>query len=371
MIKVLIGDLFESKNQTIVNTVNCIGIMGKGIALQFKKKYPDMYKDYVERCKLSEVKLGLPYLYKTLLPPWILNFPTKQHWRSITNLKDIVNGLEYLLTHYKEWGITSIAVPPLGCGNGQLEWRIVGPTLYRYLNRMDIPVELYAPHGTPHEELQSAFLGKENGLKADQNTMPSPQFIKPEWIVLIEILYRIENEKYHWPVGRTIFQKIAYFATEQGLDTGLKYIRGSFGPYTSDLKQITSRLLKNGLIEEENQEPMIHIKTGPTFPDARKAYQDAIRRSEKIILKTVDLFLRINSQQAELVASAIFVSKELMNKLHRSPFEKEVYEEILKWKIKRRPPLEPGEVASTIRNLAGLNILNVTASSSLPVAEVI
>ncbi|MEW6459483.1 MAG: macro domain-containing protein [Bacillota bacterium] len=148
MVKVLVGDLFQSKAQTLVNTVNCVGVMGKGVALEFKKRFPDMYQDYLARCARKEVKLGRPYLYKSLFPPWILNFPTKDHWRSVSRLEDIVRGLEYLLTRYEEWGITSLAMPPLGCGHGQLEWRVVGPTLYRYLSRLGIPVELYAPHGT-------------------------------------------------------------------------------------------------------------------------------------------------------------------------------------------------------------------------------
>src|SRR6266508_6326123 len=142
--------MFESDAQTLVNTVNCVGVMGKGIALEFKKRFPDMYADYVARCERGQVRLGEPYLYRTPVPPWILNFPTKDHWRSVSRLEDIIQGLDHLLQHYEEWGIKSIAVPPLGCGQGQLEWRVVGPTLYRYLSRMDIPVELYAPHGTPH-----------------------------------------------------------------------------------------------------------------------------------------------------------------------------------------------------------------------------
>ena len=76
-----------------------------------------------------------------------------------------MKGLKYLLQHYKEWGITSLAVPPLGCGQGQLEWKIVGPTLYRFLNQLDIPVELYAPHGTPHEELRPEFLDQKEDIK--------------------------------------------------------------------------------------------------------------------------------------------------------------------------------------------------------------
>tara|TARA_Y100000310_G_scaffold193641_1_gene193598 strand:+ start:5615 stop:6070 length:456 start_codon:yes stop_codon:yes gene_type:complete len=148
MVKVLIGDLFESQSQTLVNTVNCVGVMGKGIALGFKERFPDMYQEYVTRCNAGQVKLGQPYVFPKLIPPWILNFPTKDHWRSVARLQDIVLGLEYLEAHYQEWGIKSLAVPPLGCGEGQLEWRVVGPTLYRHLNRLDVPVELYAPYGT-------------------------------------------------------------------------------------------------------------------------------------------------------------------------------------------------------------------------------
>lgn len=154
MVRVIIGDMFESKAQTLVNTVNCVGIMGKGVALEFKKRFPDMFEDYVKRCAVRQVRLGRPYLFKRPMRPWILNFPTKNHWRSVSHLEDIVEGLHYLQRRYQEWGITSLAVPPLGCGNGQLERRVVGPTLHRHLKALEIPVELYAPFGTTHEELQ-------------------------------------------------------------------------------------------------------------------------------------------------------------------------------------------------------------------------
>ncbi len=104
MVKVLVGDLFQSKAQTLVNTVNCVGVMGKGVALEFKKRFPDMYQDYLARCARKEVKLGRPYLYKSLFPPWILNFPTKDHWRSVSRLDDIVRGLEYLLAQLQRMG---------------------------------------------------------------------------------------------------------------------------------------------------------------------------------------------------------------------------------------------------------------------------
>src|SRR3989344_2819446 len=104
-VKVLTGDLFNSNCQTWVNTVNCVGVMGKGIALEFKSRFPDMFSEYEKLCQSGHVKLGQPYLYKSLVPPWILNFPTKDHWRQVTNLADIALGLEYLMKHYKAWGI--------------------------------------------------------------------------------------------------------------------------------------------------------------------------------------------------------------------------------------------------------------------------
>src|SRR5205085_7361708 len=206
--------MFESQVQTLVNTVNCVGVMGKGIALEFKKRFPDMYEDYVARCTAKQVRLGEPYVFRRLSRPWILNFPTKGHWRSVSRLSDIEAGLEHLGHHYREWGIESLAVPALGCSNGGLEWRVVGPTLYRHLSTLDIPVELYAPRETPTEQLQPAFLVQAADASPTSSPPGKPPRINPAWVALVEILARIVREPYHSPVGRTTFQKIAYFAME-------------------------------------------------------------------------------------------------------------------------------------------------------------
>ncbi len=158
MVKVLIGDIFQSNAQTLVNEVDCVGRMAKGIALEFKKRFPDVYRDYLRRSRAKDVKLGQPYLLLRVLQPWVLNFPTKENSRSAAQLRDIVRGLEYLERHYREWGITSLAVPPLGCERGQPDWRMDGPVLYHHLKRLSIPVELYAPSETPQEELQPTYL---------------------------------------------------------------------------------------------------------------------------------------------------------------------------------------------------------------------
>ena len=167
--KILIADILQSKAQTLINTVNCVGIMGKGIALEFKNRFPDMFKDYVKHCERKAVKPGVPYLYKALFPPQIINFPTKDHWKSVSRIADIELGMEYLLDRYKDWGVTSLAIPPLGCGNGQLEWKAVGPLIYRYASQMDIPIELYAPYGTPAKELTIEFLSQPQSSRHRNN----------------------------------------------------------------------------------------------------------------------------------------------------------------------------------------------------------
>jgi O-acetyl-ADP-ribose deacetylase (regulator of RNase III)/uncharacterized protein YwgA len=369
MVKVLIGDMFKSKAQTLVNTVNCVGIMGKGIALEFKKRFPEMHEDYVRRCEAKEVKLGQPYLYRSLLLPWILNFPTKDHWRSVSRLEDIVRGLRYLERHLKQWGITSLAVPPLGCGHGQLEWRVVGPTLYRHLERLELPVELYAPYGTPHEELQPTFL-EQTPLEEKAAASGDPEsHMKPAWVALVKILEEIEGERYHYPVGRTSFQKIAYFATESGIPTGLSYQRGSYGPYAPELKALITRLVNNGLIREERLGRMFAVKPGPTFADAWRAYEHDVAEWKDTIERLADLFMRMRTQQAELAATVHFAAKRIAATKAREPNELEVLGEVMNWKEKRRPPLNELAVAATIRGLSMLGWLKVKPSSELPMSE--
>jgi len=364
MIQIITGDIFKSKAQTLVNTVNTVGVMGKGIALGFKERFPDMYADYQKRCKAGDVALGKPYLYRRPQPPWILNFPTKEHWRSVSRLEDIIRGLQYLASHYREWGITSLAVPPLGCGQGQLEWRVVGRTLYRYLKCLDIFVELYAPFGTPPDQLQLAFLESDS-----TEDVEAPKRIEPAWIVLVDTLSRIEKEPYHRPIGRTTFQKIAYFATESGIPTKLHYERGSYGPYASDLKRLVTILVNNGLIREEHKGRMFAVKVGTTFLDARRAYQREIDQWNETAERLADLFMRMTTDQAEVAATVHFAAKLLSLQNKEKPTESQILSEVMSWKQKRRPPLNEPEVALAIRNLNMLGWLDARPSVDLPLNE--
>jgi O-acetyl-ADP-ribose deacetylase (regulator of RNase III) len=135
------GDIFASSAQTLVNPVNCRRVMGKGLALAFALRYPNMVIEYKRLCASRELRPGRLHLY-TAEVPWILNFPTKDHWRSPSRLEHIERGLEHLVTNYAAWGIESIAFPQLGTGNGGLDWDDVQPIMRRYLDPLPIEVEI-------------------------------------------------------------------------------------------------------------------------------------------------------------------------------------------------------------------------------------
>lgn len=364
MVRVLVGDIFGSKAQTLVNTVNTVGVMGKGLALEFRKRFPSMFKEYSELCKRREITLGKPYLYRSLLPPWILLFPTKEDWRSVSKLSAIEEGLEYLRLNYKGWGITSIAVPPLGCGLGELEWNIVGPTLYHHLKELVIPVELYAPYHTPHAQLTPEFLGEVSKAQVEESNRRKTR-IEPGFIPILEVLHRLENVPYHWPVGRTIFQKIAYFGTISGLETDLLYRRGSFGPFAEGLKSKLTRLVNNGLLREKQAGRMFIVEVGKTYIDALRLFEKDYLKEEPIIERLTDLFSRLNTHQAELAATVHFAYHSMKLQDGDKPSEQDVLNEVMEWKKKHRPPYDKNEVAATIRNLAILGWLDVKPSNQL------
>lgn len=141
------GDIFESKMQVIVNPVNCVGVMGGGLAAEFKKRYYEMFLEYRFLCESEIIVPGFLH-YWNENPPWehsVLNFPTKDDWKNPSELSYIRDGLQDFVERYKEMGITSIAFPALGAGLGGLDWADVEPIMLYFLNQVDIPVEIYLP----------------------------------------------------------------------------------------------------------------------------------------------------------------------------------------------------------------------------------
>jgi hypothetical protein len=184
------GDMLFSRLHTLTISVNIVGIMGKGLASRAKYQFPDVYVFYQDLCRKKILRMGKPYLYKressfdyeladepsTLsnanLETWFLLFPTKRHWRERGDIHGIEEGLQWLVANYKKEGIKSLALPALGCGLGWLEWREVGPLLYRYLSTLEIPVWIYLPREkkVPDQELTKEFLEREGLARFTRST---------------------------------------------------------------------------------------------------------------------------------------------------------------------------------------------------------
>lgn len=137
------GNIFDSERHTIVNAVNCVGVMGAGIALEYRLRYPDMFEKYEKFCESKLLDIGKLWLYKPESGPWILNFPTKKHWKYPTKEEYLRKGLSKFVSEYKDKGIKSIAFPMLGADKGGLGQDKSIMLLQEYLSELDIEVDVY------------------------------------------------------------------------------------------------------------------------------------------------------------------------------------------------------------------------------------
>lgn len=227
MIRQAQGDLLTADVEALVNTVNTVGVMGKGIALQFRKAYPAMFKDYARAAKAGQLHLGQMHVWLTGAmsgPGSIINFPTKRHWRASSKLTDIELGLDDLVRVIRERGIRSVAVPPLDCGNGGLEWSIVEPLIRAKLGALpDVDVWLYAPDAAP---AAAAML---NGEQTPVMT--------PGRAALITLMGQYARQATCDPTLIET-QKIAYFLQVAGERLKLAFTPGLYGPYADNLRHV-------------------------------------------------------------------------------------------------------------------------------------
>lgn len=186
MITYVRASIFESPAQVLVNTVNTVGVMGKGIALQFKRLFPQMFKEYQRLCEDGRLEPGSLHLYRTP-GKWVLNFATKEHWRNLSQVEYIEKGLKAFVSMYAEAGVVSIAFPPLGCGNGQLDFRTqVRPLMEKYLRPLPIAVFIYPEKAgdcrPEHEDIKAM----REWLHTEPESLPFGEM----WPDLVEILRR-------------------------------------------------------------------------------------------------------------------------------------------------------------------------------------
>ncbi len=238
MIVYVSGNLFESPAQVLVNTVNIVGVMGKGIAKEFKRIYPDMFEKYRELCENKQLSIGQLWLYKTP-NKWILNFPTKKHWRYPSITEYIEDGLIKFKEVYAEWGIHSIAFSPLGCGNGELDFESqVKPLMEKYLK--SLPVYAFIYPGLRSEIIPEHRNQKE--MKEWLNSQPETLSFNEVWDDIEELLK--VNKKYKTFNKKSFFE--AKFDTQNRKWIKIKTTSKEFYLYREHLLDFWQQLRNYG-----------------------------------------------------------------------------------------------------------------------------
>lgn len=225
MITYITGNLFDSKASALVNTVNTQGVMGKGIALQFKEKYPSNYRLYREACKRGEVRVGSMFITQERelsgFMRTIINFPTKQHWRYPSKYEYIEAGLKDLKAEIIELNIKSIAIPPLGSSNGGLNWSIVKPMIIKALEGIDCDIEIYEPTQRIQEKM------KKERVK-----------LTPARAMLLMVMSDMTTEQEN--PSEFAAEKIAYFLQKFGAQDQfhLQFNKAYYGPYSGKVRYV-------------------------------------------------------------------------------------------------------------------------------------
>ena len=224
------GNLLDADVDALVNTVNTVGVMGKGIALQFKRAFPAMFREYAKAVEAGDVQLGRMHVWPTGRlsgPRYVINFPTKGHWRAQSRLADIERGLADLTRVIRELNITSVALPPLGCGNGGLDWAEVEPRIRAAFAEMTgLHVVLYAPGATPTAQ--------------QMRTATRRPKVSAARAALIRLLTMYADRALDASLIEV--QKLLYFLQVAGEPLRLQYVKGRYGPYADNLRHTLTAL---------------------------------------------------------------------------------------------------------------------------------
>ena len=232
MIEYKQGDILRNEAEALVNTVNCVGVMGRGIALQFKNAFPDNFKAYATACKKEEIQPGRMFVFETgklTNPRYIINFPTKRHWRGQSRMVDIEAGLVALIETIRQYNIHSIAIPPLGSGLGGLDWSEIRPRIEAALRPLtDVHVSLYTPQGAPDIEKM-----------VHNRAVPS---MTAGRAALVELINRYLAGLLDPSVTLLEVHKLMYLMQEAGEPLQLKYQKGPYGPYAENLRHVLNAI---------------------------------------------------------------------------------------------------------------------------------
>lgn len=231
MIRSTQGDILRDESEAIVNTVNCVGVMGRGIALQFRNAYPENFKAYANACQRGEVRPGRMFVTETgeFAPRYIVNFPTKRHWRGQSRMEDIEAGLDALAEFIREKRIRSIALPPLGAGLGGLIWEEVKGRIVAVLGELeDVEVCLYEPTGPSRRE--------------DMMRNRQVPRMTPGRAALVELMQRYLGGLLDPMITLLEVHKLMYFMQEAGEPLRLRFRKAPYGPFAENLGHVLKRV---------------------------------------------------------------------------------------------------------------------------------
>ncbi len=337
MIKYITGNILESSAEALVNTVNTLGVMGKGIALQFKKAYQTNYKLYVEACKRNEIEVGRLFVVKdsnlSSGEKYIINFPTKKDWRKPSEYSYIDSGLDDLIRVLKEYKIKSIAIPPLGAGNGGLEWEKVKKIIEQKLSDLEIEITVYEPNQHIKEQLK-----KERVKLTDARAL------------LLYILYDlVRNGEY---VSEFSSEKICYFLQRFGAKKyfNLDFSPNFYGPYSGKVRFVLNVLNGSYIMgySDMNKKPFEPLTLVPDGYETVKSHIESNTELQKIATKTIDFLTGFYSDFAlELLSSIDLITT------NQNSFEtKMITEQLENWNDRKRSYFtDPKYIAISVRRL--------------------
>lgn len=229
MIEYKVGDVLSERAEALVNTVNCVGVMGRGVALQFKKAFPQNFKAYAKACQMGDVEPGQMFVYETDqldYPKYIINFPTKRHWRGKSRIADVESGLVALVDEIQVRGIRSIALPPLGSGLGGLDWAEVRERIDGALGKLsdDVRVVVFEPSGPP----DAAVMARLTEVPA----MTSGR------AALVMLMHRYLGGFMDPFITLLEVHKLMYFLAEAGEPLNLRYSKAQYGPFAENMGHV-------------------------------------------------------------------------------------------------------------------------------------
>lgn len=346
------GNLLTADAEALVNTVNTEGTMGKGIALQFARAFPDILPAYESACRGGELQPGKVQFIERgelLNPRWIINFPTKRHWRGKSRLGDIEAGLVDLVEQMRARNIRSIAVPPLGCGLGGLSWDDVRPRIEAaFAPLADVRVLLYAPEGAPAPAEQP-----------NRTTKPALTAARARVIEVLAAYLQLGYE-----LSLLEVQKLLYFLQTAGDDLRLAYVKHKYGPYADNLRQVLKRFEGHYTLGygDGNDAPETEITLLPGAQQAAHEFLAQARsggEEDERLARVVKLIEGFESPYGmELLASVHWVAAS-----DGAATLEQAVERIHAWSDRKRKQMSPEHIAIAWRRLAELGWLSAHPAS--------